>query len=205
MVKLLFSLGADLKKPDENPILWHPIHYAAAVRDTEILDFILTNAPEEIEAETKDHKATPLHFAVTANNVDMVALLILRGADPNHANINHETALHMSMILFDIEIPSILLSFGAKIDAKNSRGLTPSQIAKQRENKKMIKYLENVASDPKIVPKKEDIKKRYVSSFRSSKDTDEEPATDPEAIISHLNILSQRITAVEEAVGLNDE
>lgn len=205
IVKLLFSLGADLKKSDENPILWHPVHYAAAVRDTEILDFILTNAPKEIEAETKDHKATPLHFAVTANNANMVALLLLRGANANHANVNNETALHMSMILFDSEIASLLLAFGAKLDSKNSRGLTPLEIANQRENKQMQKFLENYSSNPKIIPTKEDIKKRYSSSFRTPTDTDEEPAADPESIIGHLDILSQRISAVEEAVGLSDK
>lgn len=194
-----------MKKPDENPILWHPIHYAAAVRDTEILDFILTNAPEEIEAETKDHKATPLHFAITANNVSMVALLLLRGADVNHANIENETPLHMSMVLFDKEIPSLLLSFGAKLESKNSRGFKPLKIAQNRENKQMIQFLNNYSSNPKIIPTKEDIKKRYLSSFRTSKDTDEEPAADPESIINHLEMLSQRVATIEEAVGLSDK
>lgn len=135
----------------------------------------------------------------------MVALLLLRGADVNHANTESETPLHMSMILFDFEIPSLLLSFGAKLDCKNSRGYKPFKIAQVRENKQMLKYLNDYESNPKIIPTKEDIKKRYSSSFRTSKDTDEEPAADPEAIIGHLDILSQRVAAVEEAVGLSDK
>ncbi|OHT14162.1 ankyrin repeat protein [Tritrichomonas foetus] len=212
VVKLLVSLGADLKRSIYS---WHPIHFAAAVRDVEILDFLLNSCPDEIEAVT-DHQvlylifyATPLHFAVTANCVEMVILLLSRGANVNHANSDKETSLHMSMVLFDTQIAKILLAFGAKSESLNARKMTPLQVAQQRNNQVMIDFFNNVASNPKLIPSKEKILKQFpvtlsVNSDSATSSITAEPAADPEAIIEHLDILSQRLSAVEEAVGLTD-
>lgn len=202
VVKLLFTLGADFTSASHNS--WHPIHYAAAVKNLEIVDFIINNCPNEINAETPDHKATPLHFAVSGNSPEIVALLLIRGANVNHQNQNGETALHMSMILFDYEITKILLSFGAQFEIQNSRKMNPKQIAELRRNNGMLEFLNQVASNPQLIPTKDEIKAKYPLVTTSSVHSEPELVADPESIIEHLDLLSQRVSAIEEAVGLNE-
>ena len=199
VVKFLVNLGADVTK---DLYSWHPIHYATAARDIEIVDFLLSCSPDEIEALT-DHKATPLHFAVNAGSIELTMLLLSRGANVNHANVRKETALHMSMVLMETDIPKILIAFGAKIDAVDAKNRTPYLVAKERKNTTMIQLIDMIADNPNLIPKKADLLKTYPIMVGTNS-SNNAPAADPEEIIAHLNFLDQRLRAVEQAIGLNE-
>jgi ankyrin repeat protein len=145
IVRYLVQLWANVVLDEEN---WHPIHYAAAVNSFEILNFLLNCAPAEVNAKTRDQKATPLHFSVTANDPRSVALLLSRGADVNHPNTNGETPLHMAATLPDTDIAELLLAYGASRDPLDTSGLSPLAIAKQNRNDPFLALLANPSSIP---------------------------------------------------------
>jgi hypothetical protein len=70
--------------------------------------------------------ATPLHFAVGSGRVDVVKLLLRRGADPNAVN-EFGTPLHYAGISGNAtdELIRLLLAAGADLEKTDSKGDTP--------------------------------------------------------------------------------
>lgn len=197
IVQQLVGIGADITQAVYS---WHPVHYAAAVRDLAILNYILSVAPKEIEAET-DHKATPMHFAIAANNLEMVVLLLSKGADVLHTNSNGDSPLHMSMILINPQITKILLAFGAQADATNNKGQVPADIAKERNIAPMLAFLEELEQNPKLIPSRQQVLADFPVNIGKSLDTDE-PAADTETLVERLDAMSQRMNNVEEMLQI---
>lgn len=80
----------------------------------------------------------PLHYAVHDNNLDMVKLLIDKGANVNRKTMEQVTAL---MWATDIGNTEIVLENGADIDAINFKGHTALIIAVRKEKLEMVKFL----------------------------------------------------------------
>ncbi|KAF2895060.1 hypothetical protein ILUMI_11113 [Ignelater luminosus] len=68
---------------------------------------------------------TPLHFAVMHQQVNMISLLLSKGADINLRNHNGETPFYIGVKHGYYEIVSILLDYGADINLQNHEGNTP--------------------------------------------------------------------------------
>jgi RecJ-like exonuclease len=69
--------------------------------------------------------STALHAAAIANCVDVVQLLISKGADVNIKSRDGYTPLHMVSMMGPTSIVETLLSSGADVNAKTTDGKTP--------------------------------------------------------------------------------
>jgi ankyrin repeat protein len=68
---------------------------------------------------------TPLHLAVAQGRLDMVRLLLGRGADIDAINGQGCTALHLAVSSHHEEIQNVLLDCGADASRAGFRGVTP--------------------------------------------------------------------------------
>ena len=72
-----------------------------------------------------------LGTACERKNVEAVRILVQYKADTNHRCNRGWTALHESVARNDLEVMEILVSGGAKVEAKNAYGITPLFVAAQ--------------------------------------------------------------------------
>ena len=84
---------------------------------------------------------TPLIVFTYWQDSDAIRLLINEGADVNAVGEDSETALHIAVVVNNINIAKILLDLGASIDIPNIDGLNPLDIARNRNNEHMVKVL----------------------------------------------------------------
>ena len=82
----------------------------------------------DIEAKPFDmYSAPPLHFAVLAGELDLVRLLLDRGASVDSKELRHgSTALHVAASRGQADVAQHLIERGAEVNARNKeRGHTP--------------------------------------------------------------------------------
>ena len=88
--------------------------------------------------------ATPLHWALASgsnreeNVVAVVRRLLEHGADPNILKHDDSSALHRASTCGWLEVARMLLSFGAKVDDVDGKGMTPFQLAVSDEMTKLL-------------------------------------------------------------------
>jgi len=79
----------------------------------------------------------------STNNLDLVALLVERGADINIANGNGDTPLIDAACKGKNEMLEYLLNNGADIDAKNYAGTSALDMAQNSKNSAAVEMLVN--------------------------------------------------------------
>ncbi len=132
IVKLLIENGADPNCLD----CWKntPLHYAAASRHLVIAQMLIDSQnfnPENINAQNEDGE-TPLHVAIRKNRLDMVKLLIEKGADLKNINTCGDTPLHVAVQnswFYQFDIVNLLIEKGADVHLENKQGKTPLSMA----------------------------------------------------------------------------
>jgi ankyrin repeat protein len=86
---------------------------------------------------------TPLAFAVSSGNIDMMRFLAAHGADVNYgAKTGDQTALISAIIGAQIEAVKTLIELKADVNAKMKDGTTPLKLARKGDQEEIIALLE---------------------------------------------------------------
>ena len=135
----LLNHGADINARSDSGFT--PLSSAAHAMDLEAVQVLLEH---NANINIQDNKGqTPLCWVLSncppkGKFVDMVRLLLDRGADPNIRNDDHSTPLHQASSRKLLEAARLLLSCGAKVDEKDGRGKTPFQLVASDEMAKLL-------------------------------------------------------------------
>jgi len=84
---------------------------------------------------------TPLHNAVSENHLDVVRLLLARGARIDLVTSSLSTPLHLACYRGNKEIIKLLVENKADINAKNSEGNTPTHILSSQGSLQILQWL----------------------------------------------------------------
>ncbi|KAF2893160.1 hypothetical protein ILUMI_13011 [Ignelater luminosus] len=79
--------------------------------------------------DTNDGGNTPLHYAILKGKLQIIDLLLSKGASVNTRNYKSETSLHYGAKYGNLEIVDKLIYYKADINAINKKGNTPLHIA----------------------------------------------------------------------------
>ncbi|CAB0030052.1 unnamed protein product [Trichogramma brassicae] len=150
----LLRRGADPSKAAKNGLI--PLHVVckASPADGDLAKVFFKRAGRRIRVDGRDEEGNaPLHLALNRGNKRTVKLLLKRGADPNLANAEGETPLHVvcsERINDAVELAETLIEYGGdrlRIDAVGKLGRTPLHLALNNGNKRLIELLLKAGAD----------------------------------------------------------
>jgi len=130
VVQMLVEAGADV-----NAGKWPPLYQAVEINNTAIAEYLIdhgaqVNTPQDW---------TPLQQTpYIPNNIEMVKLLIAKGAD---LNAGPWTALHASINRGRRDLVDLLIQSGADVNAKDRRGDTPLHYMVENQDPDMMKLV----------------------------------------------------------------
>eukprot|EP00416_Gambierdiscus_australes_P041344 CAMPEP_0171093304 /NCGR_PEP_ID=MMETSP0766_2-20121228/39002_1 /TAXON_ID=439317 /ORGANISM="Gambierdiscus australes, Strain CAWD 149" /LENGTH=267 /DNA_ID=CAMNT_0011551729 /DNA_START=55 /DNA_END=858 /DNA_ORIENTATION=- len=125
-----------LKKLEETPLT---LHEAAKNGDLKaVQEFLSTGKP----LDTQDHKGiTPLGYAIGANRIAVVKLLLDSRANPYAVDASGNGGLHYAAGYGRKELVEYLLKTGAAVNQANAQGQTPISVATQNKQEATIAVL----------------------------------------------------------------
>ncbi|KAI8333604.1 ankyrin repeat-containing domain protein [Chlamydoabsidia padenii] len=139
-----------------------------------------------------DHAGyTPLHEAALRNRGNVVRLLLENGANVNAKGVDLDTALHDAIDNGHPDVVEILLQFGADPHIRNSKGMSPMEMAKELDLVDVHVLLKQAIANEKvkkesglstnITPKKQTKKRRLVlaADLEHSSSTPTSSSTSP--------------------------
>ena len=108
--------------------------------DLELIRVIIENGLVDVGAKG-EWDYTPLHWAVSGDNIELAKLLIASGADVNVKRWDGFTPLHRAVSRDNMEVTKLLIGSGADVNAKDSDDDTPLHEAVGRDNIELAKFL----------------------------------------------------------------
>ena len=108
-----------------------PLHSAAESGDVAALLSALEMGYDDLSSVDADHY-TALHLAAGMGHLDIVKLLLERGAPAVAVDDNGEQPLHLASHLGRTEIAQLLLDSGADPSAASNSGYTPLHMAAEQ-------------------------------------------------------------------------
>jgi ankyrin repeat protein len=118
-----------------------PLGLAAFFRHASIVRTLLERgATADLPSQNQLH-VTPLQSAAAARSMEIVELLLARGADPNSREGNGFTALHAAADNGQIEMVRLLLDHGADANARAENGKTPLGMAVAKSHAEVAQLL----------------------------------------------------------------
>jgi ankyrin repeat protein len=107
------------------------LHLRAALNRRDKLKKVL--AEEELDVNIRDIGGnTPLHYAARYNNLDIIAMLYVAGAEVNAQNNNGQTALHFAFQAYHPEAVEALRHRGASTKIQDNDGIVPGATPRLR-------------------------------------------------------------------------
>lgn len=137
VVKLLLEAKADVKLL--NTYGFDPFTSAVAAGHRDIAEMLL-GAGANVNARV--HTLTPLMFAVSARNPEMVKWLASKKADVN-AGVKEggQTALNLAILNADAEMVQTLIDLKANVNYKDASGVTPLAAAQKGDQDDIVAIL----------------------------------------------------------------
>ena len=109
-------------------------------KHTEVAKLLLTNG-SKVNSKNKKRTDTPLHFAVRNGDIEIVKMLLDRGADVDAINLYNVTPLHIAVESKKVEIVELLLNHGACVNARDCNSSTPLLLAAKDGSEEIVKLL----------------------------------------------------------------
>merc|ERR1719229_884721 len=125
-----------LQKIDETPLT---LHEAAKNGDLKaVQDFLSKQKP----LDAQDHKGiTPLGYAIGANRIAVVKLLLDNRANPFSVDASGNSGLHYAAGYGRKELCEYLLKVGTSVNQANAQGQTPFSVATQNRQEAVLEVL----------------------------------------------------------------
>lgn len=101
-----------------------PLLLAAHANRLDVARALVALGADVNVAETK-WKSHSLHSAASHNNVELIKLLLDKGADVNFQSRNNDTPLHWAASFARLQAIEVLLASGANVKAETTKGATP--------------------------------------------------------------------------------
>lgn len=147
LMTLLVENGANVNG-DSNTSQETPLYAAAAYGYTDAMTYLIRHGAN-VNATVYSTQETALHRTVKSKKASATRLLLENGADPNVATTDGMTPLHFAVMQNAPELVEMLLTHGARIDAKDDLGRTPCSLTQDADMKML---LEGRGTDPRSFP-----------------------------------------------------
>lgn len=138
-MRLLLAEGASIETC--NNAGRNVLHFAAGNGHEKIVEWLLDDHHANIDAKTHDYGWTSLLDTAANGHLNVVKLLIKRGADPRAAIRTGLTALHLTAMHKHPEIAELLVTHGADVNAVEVEGWTVLHCAILNQQKSTIDLL----------------------------------------------------------------
>lgn len=148
------------------------LYQAMATGDVAKVKAMLDANPKLLTEKDPSTGGTLLHTAVVIFNMDIMKLIISKGADINAGDQSGITPLHMAVITGNVEASKLLLDKGADPNKKDGSGRTPTHYAQISANAEILNLL--VQRGGKIDPELD-------AAIKSAQDDSEDDAVVPDA------------------------
>ncbi|EAR83156.1 ankyrin domain protein (macronuclear) [Tetrahymena thermophila SB210] len=132
-------------KPDLDPI-----HLAAQLESTDVLDYLLEKNPSFVNLPDNSNQQTPLHYAVIEKKYECARYLLLKGAKPNIQDKFGNTPLHFATLNKDLDMCYILDDYGSDARIKNKDGLNCIDLCFVDRDQTMVNYFKGLNKYSKV-------------------------------------------------------
>ena len=110
--------------------------------DVETVNKLLDREPTvALKADKKGRK--PLYYAAKKGKLEVVQVLVSKGANVNDRDEKGETALFIACVKGHNDVVKFLVERGADVNTKTEKGKTPLEMAKKGGHKEIIQMLES--------------------------------------------------------------
>lgn len=138
MVKYLLENGANLhyrSKLGENTLF-----YACQERDFKTVQYLIQKGAEVNVCDAMN--TTPLNWVCEFGSDEIAIFLITHNADVNMGN-KYGKPIHKAIKKNRLEVVKYLIKYGAELNVYDDEGKTPLDIAREKHNMDIIKFIEN--------------------------------------------------------------
>ena len=101
----------------------------------------------------KVDNANPLHFAVISNNEKLVELLLQKGSDPNHKDVQGNTPYHIASLEPSLEICKLLEKYNGDATIQNLSGEIPLETILKHKEPKITEFYLSIQKYKKFIDK----------------------------------------------------
>ncbi len=155
---LMIQENLQQNKPSQNDSFSNKVQFFIALREgnASLIEKILNKQPDWVDLKTEWPIAsgsyhwplgiTPLYYAAGLGMVDLMTVLLGRGADVDGAGSN-QSPLHHAVLLGEQTAVKLLLDHEANINAMPQNGLTPLHYAIIRQNEQIAALLLTEGAD----------------------------------------------------------
>ncbi|KAJ6481855.1 ankyrin repeat-containing domain protein [Mycena sanguinolenta] len=147
-MQLLLAAGADPNLADRTGVV--PLFHAANVPAAQAL----LDAGARVHATDNAGRNVLRYRALEDRSGELLRFLLKRGVDPNHADERGSTPLHHACWKAGVMAIELLVQFGATtVENANGTGMTPADLAMQKEKIEVVRLLEPLLRDPPLKAK----------------------------------------------------
>jgi uncharacterized protein len=125
---------------------WYTLADAAANNKAGAVAYLLRRGDNPNLVDSVGH--SPLDYAATFGNIEMLRLLLEGGARPDYRDSFGSTALHWAAERGQVEAINMLVAAKAPVDAQNKQGITPLMLAAGADKPAAVKALLKAGADP---------------------------------------------------------